>query len=128
MELKQIIDRVLKLDPQKRVKFIVLFGSVSRNKATPLSDIDLAVFYEGNGKERFKFRALASGTLPDTVDLHIFQDLPLAVKKEVINGKVLYYRDFQFVFDRFLEVIKEFDYFEKYYRESLQEMARRAET
>ncbi|MFH1645726.1 MAG: nucleotidyltransferase domain-containing protein [Candidatus Omnitrophota bacterium] len=32
---------------QKDVGFAVLFGSVSKGKASPLSDIDIAVYFEG---------------------------------------------------------------------------------
>jgi predicted nucleotidyltransferase len=127
MEIKQIVDKILKLDSKHKVKFIILFGSVSKKTNNPLSDVDVAVFYDGNDKQRFNFQTLVSGSLPDKVDFHIFQDLPLTLKNEILSGKLLYYSDYQFVFDEFMKVIKEFDLFEKYYRESLQEVVKRAE-
>jgi predicted nucleotidyltransferase len=39
-----------------RIAFIALYGSIAKNRDTHLSDIDLAVFYEGSKEERFKFR------------------------------------------------------------------------
>ena len=115
MNEKKLIDTVLKLDSKKKVDFIILFGSTVKNKNNKLSDIDLAVYFVGTDKERFNFRKLALGELPDKVDLQIFQDLPLTVKKEVITGKVLFYRNYQFVFNEFMKVIKDFNTFEKYY-------------
>ena len=120
MNIEKIKERILKLDKKNKVKFIVLFGSVIEKKNTPLSDIDLAVFYVGNKKERFRFRIKASGDLPDNVDIQIFQDLPLTVQNEVLTGKPVYYDDYQFIFDDFdeyMKVIKEFSSFEKYYKE-----------
>lgn len=108
---------LLQLDQQKQIKFIVLFGSVAEGRANKLSDIDLAVYYGGTPDERFQFRKKALGLLPKRIDLHIFQDLPLAVRKEVLRGKLLYYQDFQFVFDEYMKVIREYDSFEKYQNE-----------
>lgn len=127
MNPKKIVEKILGLDNKNKIKFIVLFGSVSRKENHPLSDIDIALFYEGNDLERFKFRAMVSGELSDKVDIQIFQDLPLTVKKEVIGGKVLYYKDYQFIFDEVMKVIKEFDSFSKYYSEYFREVVRRAE-
>ncbi len=115
--IQKIKQTLFKLDKKKRIKFIILFGSVAEGRQTPLSDIDIAVYYEGNKDERFKFRVTASGNLSDKVDLHIFQDLPLTVRKEVIAGKIIFYQDYQFLFNEVLKVIKEFEFFEKYLNE-----------
>jgi predicted nucleotidyltransferase len=122
MDLKTIISKLLKIDASKRIKFIILFGSTSTGMDNPLSDIDIAVYYEGTPRERFRFRVKALGELPDKIDLHIFQDLPLVVKKEVISGKMLYSQSFEFIFEEAMKVIKEFDSFEKYYNEYLHEL------
>lgn len=115
--IQKIKQTLFKLDKKKRIRFIILFGSVAEGRQTPLSDIDIAVYYEGNEDERFKFRVTASGNLSDKVDLQIFQDLPLTVKKEVIAGKILFYQDYQFLFDEVMKVIKEYEFFEKYLNE-----------
>lgn len=127
MDIQKIKKKLLNLDKKKAIKFIVLYGSVAENKQTPLSDIDVAIYYEGNKKERFKFRIKALGELPDNVDLQIFQDLPLYVKKEVLSGKILFYRDYDFIFDCFREVITEFNTFEKYYDEYISQIMVKAE-
>ncbi len=36
------------------IKFIVLYGSAAKGRSTNLSDIDIAVFYSGDKRERFQ--------------------------------------------------------------------------
>lgn len=123
MDLKTIREKLLALDSKKAVRFIILFGSKSQGVATPLSDTDIAVYYEGTPQERFDFRVHASGELPREVDVHIFQDLPLPMQKEVLTGTPLYYDHFSFMCNQYLKVVKEFSAFEKYYNGYLEEMA-----
>src|SRR3989344_6070926 len=119
MEFKIMIKKILSLDKHKKVKFVTLFGSVKTGGNTPLSDTDIAVYYDGNKKERFMFRRLVSGSLPDKIDVQIFQDLPVVLKKEVIRGKILYQNNFKLLFQESIKVIKEFNRFEKYYNRYL---------
>ena len=123
MDIESIKDKILEKDAKKKVKFIMLFGSAISGTNNSLSDIDVAIYYDGDDKERFQFQLqIARGKL----DVKIFQDLPLTVKNEVLKGKLLYYDDYDFMYDRCMEVIKEFRYFEKYYNEYLEVL--RAET
>lgn len=112
--MEEVVKKILALDNKHKIEFIILFGSQITEKATPLSDIDLAIFYKGDKKSRFNFRILISGKLNKKYDIQIFQDLPLYVRKEVLKGKILYYRDYQFIFDRFIETIKDYNQFKKY--------------
>ncbi len=98
-----------------RVKFVFLFGSFSQNKQNKLSDIDFAVYYEGNSRKRFNFRLKLLGKLPDSFDVQIFQDLPLYVRMEVLKGKLIYAADLTFAYDMAYETIKSFEDFKKYY-------------
>ena len=115
MNITTIKQKILQLDKERKVRFIFLYGSVAEQRNTPLSDIDLAIYYEGNSKERFSFRQKVLGHLPDNADTHIFQDLPLAIKKEVVRGKVLYTDDKEFLIATCIDVIRDFEAFEKYY-------------
>ncbi|HID60828.1 MAG TPA: nucleotidyltransferase domain-containing protein [Hadesarchaea archaeon] len=106
------------------MQFIALYGS-SLKERSKLSDIDLAVYFDGTREERFYFRAIASGELSDKFDVQIFQDLPLYMRGEVVkNGKLLHYKDYDFLFDVCLETIRAYEGFEKYlklYYSSLEE-------
>jgi predicted nucleotidyltransferase len=110
----RVIGRIRELGGD-RIAFIALYGSVTKNRDTPLSDIDLAVFYEGNKEERFKFRMSVLGRTGDEFDVQIYQDLPLYIQKEVISyGKLLYYKEYDVVFDIYINVIKNFDDFKRH--------------
>lgn len=119
MRISQIKKKILDLDKKKKIKFIMLFGSVKDGTSTPLSDIDIAIYYDGNRTERFKFRKLVSGNLSDRVDIQLFQDLPVILQKEVLKGKLIYNTNFDFIINESMKVIKEFNRFEKYYNRYL---------
>ncbi|MEK6846274.1 MAG: nucleotidyltransferase domain-containing protein [Nanoarchaeota archaeon] len=123
---EDIKNRILGLDTHGKVKCIILFGSRAKKEHLPFSDIDIAVFYSDIPSKRFKFQMLAQGNLPDKVDLKIFQDLPLTLKKEVILGKILYCGDFQVVFDEFLKVIRDYEDFNRFYEVFLNEVREEA--
>jgi len=98
-----------------RVKFVFLYGSYAENRQNKFSDIDFAVYYDGNGKERFKFRLKMLGNLPDSFDVQIFQDLPLFVRTGVLKGKLIYSKDLTFVYDTAYQTIRDFEDFKGYY-------------
>lgn len=96
----------------KKVHFIALYGSTAIGKYTNLSDIDIAVFYEGNNDERFKFRMKILGRVKDDFDIQTFQDLPVYIRKEIIShGKMIYFREYDRIFDIFMHTIREFEDF-----------------
>lgn len=115
MNLTVIKRKILTLDQEKKIRFIFLFGSVAEHKNTPLSDIDIAIYYDGSPTQRFNFRKKMLGSLPDKVDVQIFQDLPLIVQQEVIKGKAIYSDDTEFMISECIKVVREFSSFEKYY-------------
>lgn len=112
--MNDVVKKIIGEDFGKKVKFIVLYGSRSEHKETVLSDIDLAVYYDGSEKERFLFRVKISGILGRKYDIHMYQDLPLYVQKEVLKGRVLYNNDYSFSFGKFLQTIKDYDFFKKH--------------
>jgi uncharacterized protein len=116
------IVKVLRNLGKEKVKFIVLFGSHAAGKSTPLSDKDIAVYYDGTENQRFRFRMFASGHLPENIDLQIFQDLPVYVRSAVLHGKMLYHDDFQFVFNQYIKTIREFGYYKKHYDRYITEL------
>ena len=80
-DISNVTKKLLKIDTKKKIKFIFLFGSYARNKANLLSDLDIAIYYDGNNKERFHFRLKALNQLIDSVDVQMFQDLPIATTR-----------------------------------------------
>jgi len=111
-DIKTAVDKILELGGN-RVRFIILYGSYSRNQNTSSSDIDIAVYYEATKEDRFKFRMKILGILGDIFDVQIFQDLPLYIKKEVIKGKVLYYDNLEFLYDLSRKTYRDYEDFKK---------------
>lgn len=115
LSIVEVLKGIKQMADFSRVKFIVLFGSYSSGKQNKLSDIDFAVYYDGNEDERYEFRKKMLGKFQDDFDIHIFQDLPLYVRINVLKGKLIYAKDLTFVYDKYYETIKEFERFKKYY-------------
>lgn len=112
-EIQNVVKKIYEFD--ERVEFIVLYGSIVEGRRSGLSDIDIAVYFRGDEKERFDFRVRTLGRIGDIFDVQVFQDLPLYLKIEIVRkGKILYYRDFNTVFSVYLQTIKEFEDFEKH--------------
>lgn len=100
----------------KKIKFIIIYGSTAKGNQTSLSDIDLAVYYEGTKEERFRFRMKILGIISDKFDIQTFQDLPLYVQREVLKGKILYYDDIRFLYEKIRKTSIDFDEFKyKFY-------------
>ncbi len=112
-EINEFMIKLRKMPDFDKVKFVILFGSYASGKQNKFSDIDFAVYYEGNGKERYEFRKNISDN--EKFDVQIFQDLPLYVRINVLKGKVIYFSDEKFVYDIFYETIKKYEDFKKYY-------------
>lgn len=106
------VETIKKLDLEKRVQFIILYGSLAGGKRSKLSDIDIAIGYAGDRRQRFNFRVKVLGELGDEFDVQIFQDLPLYVRMEVLRGKALYIRDMRASSEMALETIRDFEFFE----------------
>ncbi len=110
-EISIVIAKIRDIGGEK-IKFIMLYGSAAKGESTSLSDIDLAVYYHGDKKERFDFRIKILGRVSDKFDIQIFQDLPLYIQNEILStGKVIYYRDYKEIFNIFMKTIREFEDF-----------------
>ena len=106
--VSSIVNLIKKIGGEK-IKFVILYGSTVEGKQTPLSDVDIAVYYEGTKEERFKFRMEVLGSANDKFDIQTFQDLPLYIRKEIIShGKILYQKSYSEIFDVFIKTIKSF--------------------
>ncbi|MFA4934781.1 MAG: nucleotidyltransferase domain-containing protein [Candidatus Methanoperedens sp.] len=94
------------------IKFILLYGSAAKGRSTNLSDIDIAVFYSGDKRERFQFRVKILGRIGNKFDIQTYQDLPLYIQNEILSSsEVLYFSDYTEIFNTFMKTIREFEDF-----------------
>jgi predicted nucleotidyltransferase len=111
----EIIRTLLDLDREGLVRFIIVYGSVSRGDSRDGSDLDICVYYDAGPEKRQGYRVRALEELfSDDIDIHIFQDLPLQVRNEVLKGRVLHSDDDVFLHDVAYHQIREFDDFKQY--------------
>ena len=96
----------------EKVQFIIFYGSAACGKATPDSDLDICIYFEGINDEASRFRFEVLSKIGDErFDVQIFQQLPLYVRIQVLKGVLLFYRDLPFVYETSVITIKEFDSF-----------------
>ena len=71
---------------------IILFGSVARGQARPISDIDLCIITKRDIPETEESDLLSYGS--EKIDVSLFRDLPPTIRFRVIKeGKTLFCRD-----------------------------------
>ncbi|ACS90278.1 MULTISPECIES: nucleotidyltransferase domain-containing protein [Thermococcus] len=119
MKIEDAVEKILSLDRERKVKFIILYGSHARGKARKDSDIDLCIYYDGTKREAFQFRMKVLGELPDNYDIQIFDLLPVFIRKECLKGVILFCKDWEFLYDVAYKTIEEFEDFKRYYYDYL---------
>ncbi len=113
--IKNSVNKIIKITNYK-VKWIILFGSLSKNEERKDSDIDLCVYLETGKKERFQTRMKILSSLNEKFDVQTFQDLPIMVRMEILKGKVIYCNDITHLNDIAYYTIKEYNLFEHSYK------------
>jgi len=108
---------------------VVLFGSAARGEAQAGSDLDVCLLLYP--RRESPERQLASRKLMEyleyaaELDLHLFQLLPLYIRHRVLKeGKVLYCRDEDKLYELAFRTAQVFEDFKHLYREYLEEVAR----
>lgn len=110
--IQHALERMRTVEGFEKVRFIILYGSVGEGRARIGSDLDLAVYYDGDHEEASRFRfAVLSELCDDRYDIQIFAHLPLYVRVEVLRGEVIYCPDERILYDVAYQTIREFDDF-----------------
>ena len=108
-KLEQYSDQ-LQDDPN--ILAMVLY--VSAIKSNYYNDIDIALI---GFPEKIPFideLKYMIGTYEE-FDIHFLHKLPVYIQKDVIKGKLLFYKNYQIIFDVFIDIIREWDDFHKRY-------------
>jgi predicted nucleotidyltransferase len=109
----------------EQVLALILFGSQARNARTVAPDMDLCLVlsaapHSALGISQKKLQYLSRFS----ADIHIFQQLPLYMKQRVLrDGKVLFCRHEDLLYEIAFAVIREYSDFEHVYRDYLKEVS-----
>ena len=100
------------------VVFVYLFGSFGTDEyVEDISDIDICISFDNENPVETGIKV--DGRLPKRFDLSVFQDLPLYIRKNVLDGELLYSRSKDEVYDTAFKTLREFESFEPVYREAI---------
>lgn len=103
-----------KVKKRQESYFCSIVWVTSKKKQNALSDIDIAIYYDADKKERFQYRMQILGELSEKYDIHTFQDLPIYIKKDIIKeGKIIYKKDLKSTIKIYIECIRKFSYMKK---------------
>ncbi len=109
-----------------KVLAVILFGSRARGESAPDSDVDICLVLEPRNYSDLELSKKKLNYLKDfDLDIHIYQQLPLYIRHRMLKeGKVLFCRDEDALYDLAFRTIQEFEDFKHIYREYLEEVAR----
>ncbi|MBD3350671.1 MAG: hypothetical protein GF364_04205 [Candidatus Lokiarchaeota archaeon] len=97
----------------REILAVILYGSYVKEEF--YRDIDIAIVIhpkDYDNLDKLDFLTDCMSEFPDLLDIHIFQDLPLYIKERVLNeGKILYNRDFDSLYDIYESTHKDYDLF-----------------
>lgn len=97
------------------ILFIILYGSVARGQAMNHSDIDLAIGMKKTPADHMAIRKEIVLKRPyDELDIRLFDQLPMYIQKDVLNGIILYCDDMGTLHDLAYDFIKRYRRFQRY--------------
>ena len=95
---------------------VIAFGSFARGERHSDIDVCLVLKEKKANLDTSRKRLDYLSEFPD-LDIHVFQQLPLHIRARILKeGKVLFCRDKNILYDIFYKTIKDFVYFEPKYR------------
>lgn len=122
MNLNEIKKKLEIVKNDKQVIAVLLFGSYLKGRYRDI-DVCLVLDKKYSNKDMTEKRIRYYGALPDILDIQIFQQLPLYIRKKILEKhKILFCRDEDRLYEIAYETIKDFNMFEKgynYYLESI---------
>ncbi len=115
-KLERYIDQ-LQDDPN--ILAMVVYGSAT--KSNKYNDIDIALIAFPEQIPFIDELKYMLGSYEE-FDIHFLHKLPVYIQKDVIKGKLQFYKDYHIIFDVFINIIREWDDFHKRYGLFLEEI------
>jgi uncharacterized protein len=121
--LSALLNRAKK---DQRILAVLLFGSVARKRNLEDSDTDICLVLVPGAYTPLQLSKTKLEYLQDfDQDVQVFQQLPLYVRKRVLkDGKILYSRDMDSLYEVAFTFISEYADYEHIYREYLGDLSR----
>ncbi len=98
-----------------KIEFVILYGSSLNLYHLDDSDIDLCLYIDDEKKTLSSIRLGLLKMFNESLDIQIFQLLPLYVQIEVLKGKVLYVKEEDRLYEIANETIDEYEEFYPFY-------------
>jgi len=114
-----------KAKSDKEILAVFLFGSQARGNAHKDSDVDICLALEPNSFSPIKLsrKKLEYLKICD-LDIQIVQQLPIYIQQRILkDGKVLFCRNEDRLYELAFKIIREFEDFRHIYRDYLAEVA-----
>lgn len=111
-EIECLIDKAKK---NKKIIAFALFGSSLKGKGR---DVDVCVFLDKKlpNKEMSKIRFELLSHCKEGIDIQIFQQLPIYIRSRIMKeGKIIFSKDDNRLYEIAFETINEFNMFKKLY-------------
>lgn len=124
--IKKRLDKLIKMAKQDTaVLAVFLFGSVARENNHRKSDLDISLILKQGSYSPTELSQKKLEYLMFTdSDIHIFQQLPLYIRIRVIKeGKVLFCKDVDALYQIVFNAISEFEDFKHIYQDYLKEVS-----
>ena len=119
---------LLKVQDDPEILAVFLFGSAVRGEQRPSSDVDVCLVFAPTVRDRLHMaqkRLEYMSEAPEGLDIQVFQLLPIYIRHRILKeGKVLFSRDEDTLYDVAFATVKAFEDFRHMYREYLDEVAR----
>ena len=122
-------DLVEKARQDQDVLAVIVFGSCVRGNDGPFSDLDICLVLQPKDHDnldlsRKRLEYLKCASIPD-LDVQIYQQLPLYIRKRILKeGKILFCRDEDALYEVAFRTVQEFEDFKRIYYGYLEEVAR----
>jgi hypothetical protein len=124
-ETERLTALLARAERDPAVLAVILFGSRARGENTPDSDIDICLVLEPRSYSDLELSEKKLDYLAEfDLDIHIYQQLPLYIRPRVLReGKVLFCRNEDTLYELAFRTIQEYEDFKHIYREYLEEIA-----
>ena len=113
--MKALDKLVSKAKKDKEILAVMVFGSYARGERH--RDIDVCLVLKKEAENAAMSRKKLAYISESGLDVHVFQQIPLYIRVRVLReGKILFCRDMDALYDVASRTVREFAYFEPAYK------------